>query len=259
MRIDFIRSADDECRPLFAQHMQTMGGSNDDFWEDNSLTNSIYQITLDAQPVGLCAVEAGGALTLFYLPLQYAKYAQPAFRALRERFHPQYAFAATNDELFLSLCMDDFTSIEKQAYFFTRSGTPARPPAFARDGLRPALPADAADILDKENVAENIAQGKYYVLRENGVFLGQGFYKPMTLTPNAVSIGMSVHPDHRRKGVGRSIIMHLADICRENGKIPLCGCWYYNHNSKKTLESAGFVTRTRLLKVWLEEGTECKS
>jgi hypothetical protein len=27
------------------------------------------------------------------------------------------------------------------------------------------------------------------------------------------------------------------------------GCWYYNHNSRKTIESAGRYSRTRLLNV----------
>ena len=28
----------------------------------------------------------------------------------------------------------------------------------------------------------------------------------------------------------------------------IAGCWYYNHTSKKTLEKAGMLTQTRLLK-----------
>ena len=116
-----------------------------------------------------------------------------------------------------------------------------------------AIPCDEADILDKEGVAENIALGKYYVMRENGVFLGQGFFNQLKLIPGAASIGMSVHPDYRQRGVGRSIIMHLADICRGKGITPNCGCWYYNHNSKATLESAGFVSKTRLLNVFFKD------
>ena len=74
-----------------------------------------------------------------------------------------------------------------------------------------------------------------------------------TLAPTQASIGMSVYPDHRCKGVGRSIIMHLTEISREKRFTPICGCWYYNHNSKLTLESAGFVSKTRLLNVHFTE------
>jgi GNAT superfamily N-acetyltransferase len=170
-----------------------------------------------------------------------------------EVLKPQYSFVPTNDELLVSLCMDKQAKIEMQAYFFKHSGNVVRPPEYSRGLLTLAVPSDKADILDNENVAENIALGKYYVMRENGVFLGQGFFNRHTLIANAASIGMSVHPDFRQRGIGRSIIMHLADICREKGLTPYCGCWYYNYNSKATLESAGFVTQTRLLKVWFSQ------
>lgn len=54
---------------------------------------------------------------------------------------------------------------------------------------------------------------------------------------------------YRKKGIGKAIITKLKRLCYENGEIPICGCWYYNNNSKKTLESCGFVTKTRLLKI----------
>ena len=149
--------------------------------------------------------------------------------------------------------MDFHKRLEMQAYFFTcgnRAVRPVRPPAYPRELLKVAVPSDETDILDKEGVAENIALGKYYVMRENGIFLGQGFYNELQLIPNTASIGMSVHPDFRRKGIGRSIIIHLSDICREKGITPCCGCWYYNHNSKATLESAGFIAQTRFLNVF---------
>jgi GNAT superfamily N-acetyltransferase len=145
--------------------------------------------------------------------------------------------------------MDNHKSIEMQAYFFVHSGVSVRPPEWGRELFKPAVMDDAKDILDTEYVEENIRAGKYYIMRKDGIFLGQGFFNPNTLTPGQVSIGMSVHPDHRRKGIGRSIILHLIDISREKGLTPICGCWYYNHNSKRTLESAGFVSKTRLLNV----------
>lgn len=53
--------------------------------------------------------------------------------------------------------------------------------------------------------------------------------------------------------------IHLADICREKGITPNCGCWYYNHNSKATLESAGLVAQTRYLNVFFKDTTEVRS
>lgn len=245
-----------ETSQLAREYLQQISGARDDFWEAHILGAQLYEIQRAGESLGVTAIFGGKNMTLFYLPHSRLREAQPAFAAAVSQLSPRYAYAPTNDELLLSLCMDRQKAVELQAYFFARGGGAVRPPEFGRELLRPAVPSDAAEILDREGVAENIARGKYYVLEQNGVFLGQGFFNPCTLLSATASIGMSVHPDHRQRGVGRSIILHLADLCRERGLTPACGCGYDNHNSKRTLESAGFVTKTRLLKLWLTEKQE---
>jgi len=234
---------------LVNEYLASIHGINDDFWEEHVLDSAVWRIEFEGEAIGLFGIHGGENLCFFYVVRAYLRHAQPIFAQVLEQFAAQYAFVTTRDEQFLSLCMDKHIRIEKQAYFFKEGELPVRPAEYGRELLVPATLDDAADILD-ENPEENIQQGKYYVLRENGLFLGQGFFNPNLLTPNSASIGMSVHPDHRQKGVGRSIMLHLKTMCHERGMTPVCGCWYYNHNSKRTLESAGFVTQTRLLKVW---------
>ncbi|MCB0048425.1 MAG: hypothetical protein KDE24_02625, partial [Caldilinea sp.] len=53
----------------------------------------------------------------------------------------------------------------------------------------------------------------------------------------------------RNQGVGTAIIAALLDACARRQIMAIAGCWYYNHLSKKTLEKAGMLTQTRLLKV----------
>ena len=65
---------------------------------------------------------------------------------------------------------------------------------------------------------------------------------------NCKGTGMFSKEDKRRNGVGRSIIIHLKSICHEMGVTPVPGCWYYNINSKKTLESAGYISKSKLLR-----------
>ena len=239
---------------LFDEYIQTISGINDDFWEEHILGSQIYCVQSDGCIIGITGIHNNENLTFFYIPNSRMRLAQQAFSVVLNTLKPKYAFVATNDELFLSLCMDNHVKVDKQAYFFKVGDVAVRPAEFGRELLTLAKPEDAKDILDTENVAENIQLEKYYVMRKNGMFLGQGFFNHNQLTSNTASIGMSVHPEHRQKGVGRSIILHLIDVCCEKGITPLCGCWYYNHNSKRTLESAGFITKTRLLKVWFVEG-----
>jgi len=241
---------------LFNDFINSVTGKNDDFWEGHIVDSQKYNVMLSGQIIGLCGICNYENLTFFYIQPAFLRHAQPAFNTMLDVLKPQYSFAPTNDEQLISLCMDKQARIEMQAYFWRHGGIAVRPAEYSRDLLSLAVPSDKADIMemeddeDEEEVDERIAQGKYYVMREKGIFLGQGNFHRHTILHDAVSIGMAVHPNFRRKGVGRSIIMHLADICLKNGLTPYCGCWYYNHNSKATLESAGFVSQTRLLKIW---------
>lgn len=103
------------------------------------------------------------------------------------------------------------------------------------------------DFIDKHE--ERIEARQLYILRENGEFLGLGIIVDNVIMKNCKGTGMFTNEKYRQRGVGRSIILHLKDICHESGIIPLPGCWYYNHNSKRTLESAGYISKTRLLKI----------
>jgi GNAT superfamily N-acetyltransferase len=253
MDIRFVKNETGTNRQQLMEYAARLTGTGDDFWEEHILNGDHYSILSNNAEIGYFTLFGNEKVTSFFMPAPFLKFAQPVFRRILSEFDVKTAFVATCDELFLSLCMDNQKSVELQAYFFEHSGAGVRPPEYGRDLLSPAVMEDAKDILDTEYVAENISAGRYYVLRENGVFLGQGFFHPDTLTPTQASIGMSVHPDHRCKGVGRSIIMHLTEISREKGLTPVCGCWYYNHNSKRTLESAGFASKTRLLNVHFTE------
>lgn len=247
----FIPTDLERSRAHMVAYLAENPGVKDDFWEYHILTSEFYAIDLDGEEIGLVGLHEKQTLSFFYMGRSFLRYAQSAIRQFMEEFSTKTALVATNDELFLSLAMDWHSEIAMQAYFFSAGDRPVRPPEWDRALLRIARPEDEAVILDTENVAENIRLGKYYILEKDGVFLGQGFRNPCKITPQAVSIGMSVHPDQRLKGVGRSIIMHLKEMCLEQGLIPVCGCWYFNHNSKRTLESAGFVTQTRLLNITL--------
>ena len=221
--------------------------SREDYWEDHLLASQFYALFVSGEEVGLAAIYQHSLLTCFYLPRQHMHVAQPLFTAFQAEHPFTHAYVLTHDELLLSLALEVAQSVELQAYLFVYDSTAVRSPEFPRALLRLAIPEDQSDILDTEHVLENIALGKYYVMRENGVFMGQGFFNRSTLDPSRVSIGMSVHPDYRQRGVGRSIIMHLAHEAMEQGLQPYCGCWSGNANSKRTLESAGFRSATRLL------------
>ena len=235
----------------------------DNFLEDHILDSKFYAIFINGTHEGYLAVHEDNMLTQFYLPRRLLRQAQPVFaQALRE-LSVTCAYVPTCDELLLSLCLDKHARIEKQAYFFTDGGAPVRPPELPRSLLRLTSREEWASINENtEDFFDEIHQEKIksgavpydiYALERDGQALGYGLREGARIFSDYDAVGMYVMPEHRQRGVGRSIILHLKDICAQNGQRALPGCWYYNDNSKRTLESAGFVTRTRLLKVFLNK------
>lgn len=171
------------------------------------------------------------------------------------------AFVATCDELFLSLCLDFHKRIELQAYFFDGSKRiNVRPPEYGREGLTEIEPGEIDTVNRQTDGFFSNTTKQQLINRECTIYrmadkdgtLGYGMIVPDKTRPHLWDCGMIVLPKHRRKGIGRSIQIHLGDICRENDKTPVSGCWYHNHLSKKTIESAGRYTTTRLLNAHFE-------
>ncbi len=94
-----------------------------------------------------------------------------------------------------------------------------------------------------------IATGQLFAMLRDGDFAGFGVIERSTLYPAAASIGMITVEAQRGQGVGTAIIGALLDECARRQVTPIAGCWYYNHLSKKTLEKAGMLSQTRLLKI----------
>ena len=65
--------------------------------------------------------------------------------------------------------------------------------------------------------------------------------------PDDVTVYRKPIPFHELRGYIQALIAH----CRASGLTPIAGCYYYNHNSKKTLEKAGMYSKTRLFKAQL--------
>ena len=244
--------------PLFRQYKKTLSGVCDDFWEDHILRADFYTITIDGNSAGYFAVYEKTKLTQFFLPDEYLNFAQPVFQHILAEYSIQTAFVATCDELFLSLCLDFYRSVELQAYFFDGSVPhEVRPPEFSRSCIVPLSAEELSEVKKItgdffDDVTEDdllLKKTMLYRLRENGETLGFGIVVPGRLLLQYASVGMITLGPYRRRGVGRSIQLHLGDLCRENGVLPIAGCWYRNENSKRTIESVGRYSKTRLLNV----------
>ena len=244
-------------KPLMEQYFQTLCGVTEDFWEEHIIEAEFYQIISREQGIGYFAIYNNEKITQFYLQDQYLVMAQMIFKQILEEYDIKTAFVVTCDQLLLSLCLDFHKKIELQAYFFEGTVIPTRKAEYAREALFEVKPEELETVKDKtgdffESVTlEQLESGKakLYKLCEKEEILGFGIIVPNVLRPQYYGAGMITLEGNKQKGVGRSIQLHLADICKENGRIPVSGCWYQNHLSKKTIESSGRYTKTRLLNV----------
>jgi GNAT superfamily N-acetyltransferase len=245
----------DQIIPFIEEYAGTLSSPFDSYLEDHIAASSFYSIHMDTADIGYFAFNKDSYITQFYLKGQYLKHAQPIFKDILEKYKIEHALVFTGDELFLSLVLDQEIVLKKQAYFFQDSrGAIDEAVLYQNGSFRTAVKEDVPLILQVsgdffDSLETRVERGEIFVFKDNDTLLGAGIMEHSKILKGYTSIGMFVHEQYRQKGIGKTIIIKLKQWCYENGITPICGCWYFNHNSKKTLESVGMVTRTRLLNV----------
>lgn len=224
----------------------------DDFLEEHIFNSQIFSIFLEGEHIGFFG-KLENMATIFFIKNEYFHKANEVFTDIKTNFNITEAFVPTPDIGFMSVALEKFASIEIQALHFTETNAVIHPPEFPKENFRLATEQDlreierlAGDFLDRYD--ERIRNNQIYVLEENHFIIGLGVLVDNKIMRNCVGTGMFTKESMRQKGVGRSIIIHLKTIVHASGKTPVPGCWYYNTNSRKTLESAGYVSKSKLLK-----------
>jgi GNAT superfamily N-acetyltransferase len=212
--------------------------------------------------IGYVCVGGGNRDTLlqFHVGSQYLRHAETAFShlLLGEGLFSQ-ALVLTRDHLAVSLCMALNTRLAVECYVFEEGPViPRSAPHLTNTVLRganaadiPAIRAAVGDFHDflHYTLEASVAAQDIYVLLSDGVVLGTGVIGAKEFRPPYVDIGMCVAEQHRRQGIGTQILVKLREECQARGWIAAASCQYENIASKKTLESAGMVTKERVLRV----------
>ena len=168
---------------------------------------------------------------------------------------------ATGDEFFMSHCFDSFMRIEKQAYFSIYTEKEIAAERQKDIDLRLADINMDLDVLELcgdflETEIKELREGigiehlKVYIAEADGNIVGFGVIEYGRVIKDISSIGMYVCEQYRRQGFAANILQKLKHISRDNGCRVFSGCWYYNHNSKKSMESAGAYSKTRLIRFY---------
>ena len=240
--------------PAVRRHLAELPGTPDSYIEDHLRASVHYRINVAGEAAGFASIHEERLITQFVLSGRCQRYGQTIFRQVRRLEQARSAFVPTFDEYFLSHALDDYRQVTMQGYFFALPdgfSPSVVPPEMA---LRLALADDIAVIREEsgdlfDDVEKRISRRELFVTMRGGDAVGFGIMERSALSDDVASIGMFTRPRHRREGIGTATIALLIDACRRQGLRPLAGCWYYNHRSKRTLERAGMVTATRLLKI----------
>ncbi len=239
----------------YDDYLRSLSSPIDSFVESAILGSQFHRISVDSAEVGFFAVKDGTLLTQFHLVRSARRFGQPILDRIFTDHAPTAACVTSCDEFLLSHLLDREHVLERQGYFFAEA-VPGRPASTGGPGpvYRYAVPADipeiravSGDFLDL--IEDRVAVGEIHVGHADGDLVAVGIAERGRLLKDYASIGMFTHESHRRTGIGTATLLYLRGVCHDEGRTPIAGCWYYNHNSKRTLEAAGMVTATRLFRL----------
>lgn len=223
----------------------------DSFWEERVLNSNYYNIVFQEKIIGYCGIYHKSLITLFHLQKEYSYLSEEVFMKVRKLEEVSEVFVPTGDEILLSLSLDNFSSLEKQAYF-TRDLDIQK--TSSDINLRLAVPSDN-EIIEKysedffDDIDKCLSKESIYIAEKENDLVGFGVIEKGVIRDDLCSIGMFVRKEFRRAGIGTNILIELKGIVKSKGKKAVSGCWYYNHNSLKTQFKSGNSCSSRLLRV----------
>jgi GNAT superfamily N-acetyltransferase len=253
MNYDIKQCQQEEIKDMIQEYVSTLQSPIDSFLEEHIINSTFYMINVNNEAVGYYAIFKDQLLTQFFLKVSLYSKSQELFKQVLASHPISSIFVPTSDEFLLSTVLDQDYKLNKQAYFFQDSKVPLSQEKLYKGGqFRKAELSDVEPIIEVsqdffDRLEERIEEGQIFVFMNESNLLGVGIMEKSILQEGYASIGMFVNDAFRKQGIGRTIIHQLKEWCYQNDLTPICGCWYYNTNSKLTLESAGMVSKTRLL------------
>lgn len=253
MKIYLKRCSYTDIEKLVISNNQKLSSPIDSFAEMHILKSNHYSILLNDESIGYCSIHDGKTITQFYITQDYRVYSQDVFTVAKRTEFVSEALIPTCDEFFLSLGIDNYSNINKQAYFFQFSNrkninsTIDVHYRLANIGDLALIKEHSEDFFD-DTLEQQIVDSEIYIGFEDSKTIAFGIFEKGRILQNYVSIGMYTIPEYRSKGVGKQTLDFLIQEGIKKDLKPIAGCWYYNHLSKKTLESVGMVSNTRYLR-----------
>lgn len=249
-----------ELRNLLTEYFMELGYKNDGFHNSMIFDGDAYIIYLDGQKAGFFSLgsswDNGNMFRGFYLRPEKRMESMEIFTNLIEEFQMEAALVASNDAHLVSLAFEKMNAskakFDMHAFNFIH-GEPSRP---AEYGMECLVEVRADEFQYMESLTDGLWEGcfedpafKFYAIKCGEEVLGYGSIGKMKYNQKNVDVGNFTLQKHRRKGVGRSLIINMSKLAILQGFAPRAGCWYGNKESIVTLKSSGFIPDNRIFYV----------
>lgn len=245
---------------MLTEYFAELGYKNDGFHNSMIFDGDAYIIYLDGQTAGFFSIgnswDKGKMFRGFYLYPKERNKSMEIFQALAMEYQIEAALVASNDAHFIGLAFEKMKAMkatfDMQAFNFIY-GEPLRTAEYGIEYLTEVKPDEfqyVASLTDGqwESCFGDLAY-KFYAIKSGEEVLGFGSIGKMKFNQRNVDLGNFTLPKYRRKGIGRSLMIHMSKIALSQGFFPTAGCWYGNRESILTLKSSGFIPENRIFYV----------
>ncbi len=257
-KITFVPTHHKHCTTHIQDYLKRLTAPFDTYLETFIFRSDFYNITLDDLSIGYYAVCDSWVLTQFHVVDEQLPKAADILTRIIQKHGLDYALVPTGDTPLLDWSKENYARSEVRTLSYTESDADVPPPEYPREMLSLVKPEDwervhratdnLFDVYGKQLDDDMLYE--IYEFKDGDEVLGYGLREEVRLFPGYQEIGVFTMPNHRQYGVGRSILLHLKDICHEAGKKVLTGCWFYNRKAKSALNSAGFEQVSQIKRVY---------
>lgn len=225
-------------------------------------TAEAHALVTEAGEVGYVLVGRDGVLLEFFVQDAFVRHADAWLGAILRHLRIRTALCKSFDTTLLTCAMHHQVSVRVEGILCREWVEVPKRELAPGISTRWAEPEDVAliiavneEVFDHPDEIRDYIRDRKLLLFETGTdLLGFGLHSRVIPDRPEFDIGMLVVPAHRGCGHGSAIIRHMADLCRERGCRPICGCDVANTGSRKCLENAGFIPRHRLLEFTFPAG-----
>ena len=244
---------------FFEKFLERLGKPFDDYLEINIKNSEFYTINYLDNHIGFFSILEEKYLTSFYIPDSLLSHGQEIFKLILSQFNVELMLVTSFDETGLCLVMDYVSRIKTHYIYFKLNSLPVRKAEYPINNFRKAEIVDIPSIKKYtqnfiDGHEERILKNQLFILEDdNKSFLGLAVMIPHSIQKGICSFGIYVREESRNISVGRSMLLHITKEAEKMNLTPRCACPMSNDIYRKTLESGGFVSESRLFIAYLKQ------